>query len=1766
MKPFSTIVLCMLLAVSSICAQILPDGTSLTLTGQTNFYNGDIIIGTNGSFTLLTISSNALLTNSGNGFIGFSTSAQNNEVRLISPTGRWFMGTNLFVGTNGSFNRLTISNGAMVVNRDSIIGYNPSAANNEVVVSGPGSLWTNSGQVNLGVESSANRLVISNGGRVSCLAGTLGITGFGPGASNNVATVTGTGSTWNNQQGLMIGNHGNNCRLVISNSAFVNNSFAAIGANDHSSNCEAVVTGPGSTWSNRTDLVVGSLASQARLVVTNGGAVIVIGDVVLGQSSSSTNNRIVVQAGTLEVTNASGAATLNLIHGTNQFNAGLIDADQLRMTDGRGVFEFNGGTLITRGAFITNGPFVLGVSGNSTALWDVRAGVSNYFLNDLYIGSNSSLSQLVVTNSALLNNNNGILGSRLGANSNLAVVAGINSIWSNRNNLDIGGFGHDNQLIISNSGWVTSRAVRLGVDASASNNFAHVRGSGTVWSNATSFSVGNIAPGNRLVIEEGGVVNTDSGVVGDFGSASNNEALVTGPGSVWTNRSGLSIGSQIGGNRLVVSNAAAVHCGSGTLGPLNNAIVTGAGSLWSNQTTLFLNSRADVTDGGWLACTDGYLASSNSFVVLSGPSGWNNLGALLVGYFVNGSALVVSNGSSLLSSNAMIGPSTSLGNNNVVLLTDAGSIWSNRTDLVVGNFGSGNRLVASNGAVVYVGGKAVVGANSSSISNSIVLTGAGTLLQTEPTSDFLIGSNASFNRLVLSNGAVANCRYGYLGYNASSGTNEAVVTGFNSVWNARLLLQIGQSGNGNRLTISNGGLVNCLATTLVTSNNEAIVTGAGSTWINQQDLEVGFIGGGNRLLITNNGLVSVSNSVVLGDASVSPANRLTVDGGTLRVISPGGGGLLDLRNGTNVLNAGLIEAGKLSMYAASSRFEFNGGTLALGNSIVTNGQLFRVGNGAAAATLRLTGDGYHDFSGALALSVSSNAVLTGNGTLRGGLNILSGGTLSPGLSIGKIILSNSPSLQGTVIMEIAKNGAALTNDQIQVVGALTYGGSLTVTHLGPDTLSVGDHFQLFAASSYASVFNNISLPALGPEMIWTNKLLLDGSIEVISIPPGDHFWTNALGGFYAAPANWLLNSVPGPRDNAIFTNNAGYLVHMLGINPQNASAAFNASSGIVTQSLINSSWTLTNSYIVGRDPSAVATVIHGVGFLRVTNTLGNARFVVGEAGRGTYNLNGGDVLADYLFVTNNGPSFTNSTFNFNSGTLTTLHGSSVSQSTDFIIGNASGTAAWMILGGTNTFSIGSRAITIGNGSASRGVVTLTGSGTVWSNSGSVNVGFLGSSNQMFITQGGQLINQSSGSIGHSPGASNNEVWVTGPGSLWTCVGVGVGESGVGSRLVISNGGKVFGINGGAGTGTSSSNNSVLVTGAGSVWSNQFNFNLGYQGASNSMTIASNALVSAPFLTIGTFVESSNNVLIVNDGNLVATNATFDGILDIGEAGQGTLVLNSGNVRADRLALRNGTNSVCIFNGGTLQARTTAVTNGATFAVGDGASAATFELLGSGMHGFDNGLTVRSNSVLKGSGTVLGNLTVLTGGSVSPGASIGKIALSNSPSLQGAVIMEISKNPDPIGLTNDQVTVAGALTYGGSLIVNHLGPKPLASGEKIRLFNAELYAGSFAQIALPLLPPGLGWTNNLLLDGSLEVIGVPLPVIVTVTLSGTNMTISGTNGLADALYTVWTTTNLSLPLSNWVSIDTNIFGVEGDFESDLGITPGEPQRYFRIRIP
>jgi T5SS/PEP-CTERM-associated repeat protein len=442
-----------------------------------------------------------------------------------------------------------------------------------------------------------------------------------------------------------------------------------------------------------------------------------------------------------------------------------------------------------------------------------------------------------------------------------------------------------------------------------------------------------------------------------------------------------------------------------------------------------------------------------------------------------------------------------LGNNNLALLTDAGTFWSNRNHLTVGNFSVGNQLVVSNGAVLHSGGSSVVGANSSASSNAVTLTGLGSKWAMASGTLFL-GSNSPFNRLVITNGARLDSPSTEMGDRPTGSNNLVIVTDPGSLWTNRFAVFVGAQSDANRLVVTNGGQVQCQDADVGLNRfrNEAMVTDAGSLLSATSDFRIGPGGGdGSQLVVSNNGTVTAGANVTLGPSSGTPSsNLLTVVGGTLRATNSGGTALLNIRSGNCLLSAGMIEADQLLLTNTAGFFEFNGGTLSVKGITVNNGQVFRVGNGGSPATFAMAGNGTHSFSNGLAISTYGS--LVGNGTIVGALTVEAGGTFAPGASVGKIVLSNSPSLQGHTRMEISKSGATLTNDQIQVTAALTYGGELTISNLGPTALALGDRFPLFSATSYGGAFSVVTLPSPPVGLNWTNKLLVDGSIEVIAGP------------------------------------------------------------------------------------------------------------------------------------------------------------------------------------------------------------------------------------------------------------------------------------------------------------------------------------------------------------------------------------------------------------------------------------------------------------------------------------------------------------------------------------------------------------------------------------------------------------------------------------------------------------------------------------------
>ena len=112
-----------------------------------------------------------------------------------------------------------------------------------------------------------------------------------------------------------------------------------------------------------------------------------------------------------------------------------------------------------------------------------------------------------------------------------------------------------------------------------------------------------------------------------------------------------------------------------------------------------------------------------------------------------------------------------------------------------------------------------------------------------------------------------------------------------------------------------------------------------------------------------------------------------------------------------------------------------------------------------------------------------------------------------------------------------------------------------------------------------------------------------------------------------------------------------------------------------------------------------------------------------------------------------------------------------------------------------------------------------------------------------------------------------------------------------------------------------------------------------------------------------------------------------------------LNLAGGTVLASSLIVTSGVGNQVVFNSGTLAAGMV-YSNGQNFVVGNGSSAAMFQLVGSGSHYFQNNLII-TNNVTDRTGNIIvnggnGQTIIQNGGVLSPGSGVG--VLTNSGTL------------------------------------------------------------------------------------------------------------------------------------------------------------------------
>lgn len=205
-----------------------------------------------------------------------------------------------------------------------------------------------------------------------------------------------------------------------------------------------------------------------------------------------------------------------------------------------------------------------------------------------------------------------------------------------------------------------------------------------------------------------------------------------------------------------------------------------------------------------------------------------------------------------------------------------------------------------------------------------------------------------------------------------------------------------------------------------------------------------------------------------------------------------------------------------------------------------------------------------------------------------------------------------------------------------------------------------------------------------------------------------------------------------------------------------------------------------------------------------------------------------------------------------------------------------------------------------------------------------------------------------------------------------------------------------------------------------------------------------------------------------------------------------------------------------------------------------------------------GFVLETNQVLKGGGTILGNVTAK--GTITPGESIGTLTFANALVLAGTNVMEIDRTNAPMA----DLLSASALTFGGSLIVTNIG-EPLVVGDTFDLYNWTTATGTFSETALPVLPAGQGWdTSRLYLDGTIKV-------IQTLNLEKTNLTYQVSSGVIEISWPADKTGMTLQAMTNAITIgySTNWFAVPGSTATNrlfLPIDNNNGSVFYRLVLP
>jgi autotransporter-associated beta strand protein len=1191
----------------------------------------------------------------------------------------------------------------------------------------------------------------------------------------------------------------------------------------------------------------------------------------------------------------------------------------------------------------------------------------------------------------------------------------------------------------------------------------------------------------------------------------------------------------------------------GVLNILANGFTnTGTYMLYPGGTgKLYVGSTGVVDIAGSLAFC------SNSVVVVSNGAVLNISGSLLVGCgstagtgsaTVGSYGMLTNNGGTLTASSTYLNPGNGSVTVGCLLVINGGTNNLGATSVKRSAAGSsgfstyGTEGLIINGGLVNMTTLNVGGGSGNSFLSTII---TGGLITNSGTVSINQGTASRASRVVQTGGLWVVPDPLIVNPNptvASSLNNYAIMGGTNIVGgfyfgNSNLDAGTVNFTNAAAIYVGSQGINSNGAVVLNASLNSGGMFGATAPW------------SGNATMKLTSGMFTFS--------AADPANN--TNGITLLGVLNGNGGLIVAGGGTLTLSAA-------DTYSGNTLIE--NGTLALGS-----------GGSLASPSINVGRGTIFDVTAAGGYTVAASQTLAGFGTVNGSLAAASGATIYPGSNslTGTLTFAGGLTESGGVNNQfnLSSNPTGPNNDFINATGGLTLSGSNLVTIIG--SLASGGVYPLFGYGSSFSgsvanfgvsgatgVFSNSSTAGI---IYFIAQSSVRGPTNVTWIGNvANNIWDTEIS------TNWLNVGAGAldffvPEDNALFSN--------LGASNSVVNITGNVVPGSITVNT-SSNYTFTGNGAIG-----------GTGSLTISN--GSLTLLTTNVYTGPTIIDGG-VLAVAMLANSGSPSAIGEASSdpgnliLNGGTFS-YFGASVGTDHGLTLTNLGG-----MIDVSNDTTLTLNGTLAGNGSLTlvdTGILTLTGGnlytgGTTISNGTMILDNIAGAGAGAIALAGGTLELNVSGeptfannltilanSTLVSAGGNNNILGGNWTGGANVTLSVTINSAGTLSvngamtnfygTIELGNNTGYFRFNAGGGNTQYGATNATIDLGTNTVTLEARNPGTMAVGALEG---SSGTFIRGPSSTAGTLIWAiGSNPNVPNStywGNI--GNSAANEIGSVSKIGNGTLTLGGQNTYTGETTINSG-----------VLALTYNPTNGADGSIND---SATINLVS----GTDLDVSGRSDDTLQlgssvaqtleGRGTILGNLTVASSGTVAPGGGVGgstgTLTVTNAVTLSGTAWMKLNRANTP---NSDQiVSTLSTVTYGGTLIITNIGAA-LQPGDTFTLFSGSgLSGGSFSSIVTSDYY-GID-TSKLAVNGTITVTNVFKPAFSAVnfsSLANGTITLNVTNGPANGTVNVLTSTNLALPLNQWTTNSTATFDGNGNLSSDtITVDQTVPQLFLQLQ--